>query len=488
MRSWPVLINSSPSQNRRLSILGGLLVFALFSQPTIGLALSEANLPSDGGAVQWQQLAQTKIAPLDGGLSADSELAPTNGEASSPALPAPMTKKAAQAESLRIKIAAQAVAKKTTPNGSSQSAAPAPKSDQPQLQPLAIRIGTHPGFVRLVFDWAKVTDYTLRKESNAIFINFTHNAQVDLTKVYAALPPTIGVFETGIELNTLVVAFTIPDGAKIRDSKFGHLIIVDVLAADRAVAKKIKTRLLPPMTVDPKVEIKPNLQPPPTPSQAQTGATPTAGTDQNPPKPLAAIPAEVYPSQPLGSYPAAVTPSLQTNDLATAEVQVFRLVNPGMTSLRFIFPSETGLAAFEKGDYLYVIFDRHAVFNLSALGKDAPPDWQTPQRLGPNPTADARRLSDGANGALASKPMAAINGRAENLPPGIPEAIALDSGSGIRLRIPSGWQVQVSKPLYPAPLGNSTKAPLPTPGVATGRQTYWAIDFVKTPCATVTCG
>ncbi|MDI9409235.1 MAG: hypothetical protein QM523_08325 [Candidatus Pacebacteria bacterium] len=437
----------------------------------------------------WLQLAQTKITPLDaaGSLEAPIESPIVAGQlppdVTSSALPAPLTKKAAQANKAEPEFKAKTNPNPPSKNTQAKPAKPA-KSDSGQNQNLAIRIGSHSGFVRLVFDWTTVTNYTLRKEANAVFINFSHNAQVDLDRVYAALPRSIGVFESGVELNNLVVAFTVPQGARIRDSKFGHLIIVDVMTPDNSVAQKIKTRLLPPMINDPKLEVRARVSPPP-PSPPPSPQTPPqsspAANDNSPPKPIAAVPAEVY-SKPLGSDSTIPNPVLQPLDSTDTEVTVFRLVTPDITSLRFVFPAETGLAAFERGEFLYVVFDRPARFNFSALGKDAPPNWMTPQRLGPDPTAEARRSTDLGTGSMAQRPDATAAAAAKSLAPGIPEAIALDSGSGIRLKIPKGWQVQISKPIYPSPTANgSGKTPAQTPGVAATANQYWAVDFVRTP-------
>ena len=66
------------------------------------------------------------------------------------------------------------------------------------------------------------------------------------------------------------------------------------------------------------------------------------------------------------------------------------------------------------------------------------------------------------------------------LAPGIPEILALDSGSGVRLRIPDGWQVQISQPISADSLGREGGlTPRPKPGVDSPKIQYWAVDFVK---------
>ena len=91
-------------------------------------------------------------------------------------------------------------------------------------------------------------------------------------------------------------------------------------------------------------------------------------------------------------------------------------------------------------------------------------------------------MSQYSDSNLAQKPDASPQDQGQVLPAGVPEALALDSGSGIRLRVPTGWQVQISKPLYPSPTGmGSAKTPSQTPGVAAAVNQYWAVDFVKAP-------
>ncbi|MCX8501310.1 MAG: hypothetical protein ORO03_06420, partial [Alphaproteobacteria bacterium] len=91
-------------------------------------------------------------------------------------------------------------------------------------------------------------------------------------------------------------------------------------------------------------------------------------------------------------------------------------------------------------------------------------------------------LAQGSNPQAPGSAGDGVFGAPRRPPAGMPEALALDSGSGIRLLVPAGWQVQVSQPLYDNPTGRGAgMTPNLSPGIPAQKIQYWAVDFVKKP-------
>ena len=295
------------------------------------------------------------------------------------------------------KDAKPAASKATSPAANPAASKPA----NPAAHSLAVRFGNHRDFVRVVFEWDGVTDYSLRRDTNVLFVNFNKNATVDLPAVYSGLPPAIGVFEAGVEDGNLVVAMSLPEKTQYRDSRIGHLVIVDLLVSPNSPPTRPRGRLIAPPTVEPKLAARTGPLPPLPPAartdgQANVPAAASANNSVKPP-PVAAQPGSLAAANPNAnssgtpSSPATPAPARPTvNEEATRTVAVFAVESANARSLRFGFPGETGVAAFQRGADLYVIFDRRAVFDLSSFGKSAEPNWRTPTRLEPNSSANLR--------------------------------------------------------------------------------------------------
>ncbi|MCX8501117.1 MAG: hypothetical protein ORO03_05430, partial [Alphaproteobacteria bacterium] len=390
-------------------------------------ALFDSAGASGSAALQPVLLAQTKIAPPEGVASSGDTGTPPAAAVTAPALPSGTgTGAASEAERPKGMVAhepppsvtskqlttraATAAKKPVAPQKLKPKAAPRPKTaalpapkkravvaakslpavaaaaaPASSLAPapthrVTVRFGNHADFVRVVFDWDGVTDYSLRRDDNSLLLSFNRNAVVDLPSVYAALPQAIGVFEAGEENGNLVVAFSIPNNARYRDSRIGHLVIIDLLVPPNSQPTRPRGRLLPPPTVEPKREARSTPLPAlPLAAKKESPAgakeSPAAvGTDARPPA-VVAEPA-ANPLLPAASSPLPTTPAT-LSEQPTVTVPVFAVESTNARSLRFAFPGESGLAAFQRGSDLYVIFDRRALFDFSALGKGGEASWQT---------------------------------------------------------------------------------------------------------------
>lgn len=122
---------------------------------------------------------------------------------------------------------------KPTPKAAPDTAAkPAPKGPQ-----LRVRVGRHPGYGRLVFDWPQKVGYSVTTEAGRSTIRFDKAATIDLNRLKRSLPPQVRDLEIEFAADSLAVTLIIPPSAKVRHFTSGPKVAVDVLHDGKAEAK-----------------------------------------------------------------------------------------------------------------------------------------------------------------------------------------------------------------------------------------------------------
>ena len=111
-----------------------------------------------------------------------------------------------------------------------RTGAPAQKmTRQPGNQGLQVRVGQHPGFTRLVFDWGEKVDYSLGRNGRSVSMRFDRPGAVDLQNLDKALPkPAFGSPNARSAGGDLVVDLLVPAGSFIRHFRDGGKIVLDV--------------------------------------------------------------------------------------------------------------------------------------------------------------------------------------------------------------------------------------------------------------------
>lgn len=97
------------------------------------------------------------------------------------------------------------------------------------MAPLRVRVGRHPGFTRLVFDWLDPVDYTVSRSGQNISMRFEQSAAIDTAALTAAFPGT-GITGVSSRLagRNLMFNLTIPGTSFIRHFRDGAKIVLDV--------------------------------------------------------------------------------------------------------------------------------------------------------------------------------------------------------------------------------------------------------------------
>ena len=214
---------------------------------------------------------------------------------------------------------AEAVANRPPPTVASSSTASGTAKTAPQPGVgLTVRIGEHPTYRRLVFDWPSETPYTVTEADGVARVAFGRSARIDTAALVARLPGEFSGLraESSAAGNTDVV-IPIPDGVRVRHFLSGTKIVVDLIQDPNArspAAKPPQAASSAPPEPAPKAAEAPAAPPPDAkPSQQEAPASASAKTELASKFGLAPSqkPDKASPPEPLAAGkapPAAATP------------------------------------------------------------------------------------------------------------------------------------------------------------------------------------
>lgn len=194
---------------------------------------------------------------------------------------------------------------------------------------VSVRSGEHDGYSRLVFDWPTATNYTLTgAQTTALRLSFNKAASLDVSGVDAGPWSNVRKLETTSAPSTpLTLEITVPQGGRLRDFRIGNRIILDIYNPPSGdVRTEKRADPVPPVAAK---------------TQIQTPAPKAA-----PPQPVTQPP----PSAPVQSPPQS--PPVQTSAVERRMTQEER---PHV--ITFSSTERMGVAAFERGGYLYFVAD-----------------------------------------------------------------------------------------------------------------------------------
>jgi len=146
---------------------------------------------------------------------------------------------------------------------------------------VAVRVGEHPGFSRLVFNWAGPVGVTLEQAAGQVTLHFDRAAELDLARYKADPPPGIPALSVTDEAPGIAVAITLADGFRARLLEVDGVVVVDVLQPGT------------PLDAPP---AKPGLKKPGQATAAKEGADKPAAEKPAAEKPAAAKPAAKKPA------------------------------------------------------------------------------------------------------------------------------------------------------------------------------------------------
>lgn len=100
---------------------------------------------------------------------------------------------------------------------------------------ITFRTGEHPEFDRLVFDAPKGTGYKVNRQGSEVTLSFSRPAKVSLSTKALPRAANFRIVSGGDAAENLVVRFTVPQSAVVKDFYSGASIVLDVQASPKAV-------------------------------------------------------------------------------------------------------------------------------------------------------------------------------------------------------------------------------------------------------------
>lgn len=217
-----------------------------------------------------------------------------------------------------------------------------------------VRAGLHDDYARLVFDWQNGVSYDVSVNDQGLRISFNQKAALGTVGLnlenIPALRSVRAVSGAGEDLVVQVNTATQGD-KRYRDFKVGHRVVVDVMGTGRPA----------PRVEQPKVEPEPDDTP-------ESKATASKQVKTASPEEMDAHPAEDVAEAPLAdsaadiAYSSAARVGGQIMDMAPK-------LQPHVITVSQT--KSVGLAAFRRGDNLWIVMDRPDI--------SVPPDLEGPQ-------------------------------------------------------------------------------------------------------------
>jgi hypothetical protein len=332
------------------------------------------------------------------------DLLPTSWTGAPPPLPADVLARIAAAREAKQK--AEEEAKLIKQRGIVEPGAPKPG--------LSVRVATHDGITRLVFDWNQPVLYSLVQQEGSATITFDRTASVALAPIRVDPPPYLQTITAQEHDGRLSIFMKLAPGVTVSDFREELGVVVDLkptqpVRPDMADASAPQTRLPPEPAAapapQPQVEahapqaILPataalapkDVAPKETPKAAEAApATPTREEERKPqaeakpaptPQQAEAPPPAPAPAMEAKAAPAEPAPVAQTAEAGNADalvpLEVIAREQADRTDVSFPWSGPTGAAVFVRADTLWVVFDQKAPLDLSRVGPNLT------KRLGP---------------------------------------------------------------------------------------------------------
>jgi len=257
----------------------------------------------------------------------------------------------------------------TRPDTASVPAVVTPAATAPELE---IRVGRHPTFYRLVFDWPTRTDYVLNGDQGNQILAFTSPARIDATGVTRRLPEGVTLRQSATDPLSVEIATNPPRA--LRHFRSGNKVVVDLMGVEGDPADSSASRAAAPPTTAARRTPSPSPAPtapaaPEVPSQTTVetpGVAEAAGGSPSSPvnDPIARGLAE-KPDIPIS--PDAVAPARESiGNLAVTVAQ-----DATKLTLGFPFNRPGGAAIWSRAGFLWMVFDVRANLDLDAVRQNA---------------------------------------------------------------------------------------------------------------------
>lgn len=296
------------------------------------------------------------------------DLMPSNWTAAPPPLPAEVL--------ARIKAKADAIAEAAAREKAARAAGVVdPVAPTPELR---VRVASHDGITRLVFDWNQPVLYSLIQKDGEATITFDRFAKVALAKIRVNPPPFLKTITSMDHDGRLSVFMKLTDNVTVTDFRedLGVVLdfkqqVVDVAPAGDAHKTLVAAdKSTPSKAAGGPEHITPHEAAPSDVAETAAGPEPVEGHAEKVTEAKAGE-AHTPVAEPERAVAHAVEPSLESAasvEAAPSEnLQVAASETSNRSELVFPWAAPTGAAVFARANELWVVFDRAANFDFSGV-------------------------------------------------------------------------------------------------------------------------
>jgi hypothetical protein len=228
-----------------------------------------------------------------------------------------------------------------------------------------VRIGSHQGYGRIVFDLPSRIDYSVTQEGQHVLVKFTGDVTIGEAR---GVPHNVVSINGGAAQAEFVVAA----GTILHSWRLGDMVVIDVLDHDAAgdPPAPLQTVASKPPTANPARNAPPTppSTPPPPPAEPPAPLPAPQRTEaarpQPEPVPVPAPPQpQVAPATAAPALPPQPTPDVSA--IATAEPSTS--IDPGLVVSA---DPQVGIAVFRRSNAALVVFDRPLTIDTAPLRDD----------------------------------------------------------------------------------------------------------------------
>ncbi|RCK48300.1 hypothetical protein TH25_14650 [Thalassospira profundimaris] len=359
-------------------------------QPAAEPAPSPSPSSSPSSSPSEQSATGANNAPTNPG--ANPRAAPSGSGAGTPGgnLPPPASKPSQPTPPSRPNGAPSTAPSSAQPSQSSSqpvSPAPSPANGTPtptgaattdasgqNVPALEIRVGRHPTFYRLVFDWPKNVNYTVSGPDGQSSIVFDSPAKIDDVATSRRLPRGVTLSQTGT--TPLSVQIATDPARSLRHFRSGTKVVVDIMgvngspqgdespSSSRQASSAANNAVSQPIT-------PPNAPP----AGASSGATP-AKPAENATNGTTSGPRKLGPPASRTAQQGASAANGDQEGQAPAVESIGKIVvgvtqDAAKLELTFPFGRPTGAAIWNRAGFLWLAFDTRAELDLSRVRREA---------------------------------------------------------------------------------------------------------------------
>ncbi|KAB7739092.1 hypothetical protein F2P47_13875 [Parvibaculum sedimenti] len=278
------------------------------------------------------------------------DLLPSSWAGKAPSLPADVLARIAAASAAKKKAAEDAKLVKDL--GIVDPGAPAPA--------LRVRVARHDGMTRLVFDWNQPVLYSVVQQEGAATVTFDRSAKVALAPIRVDPPPYLETISALERDGRLSIVMKLKPGVAVTDFREDLGVVLDL-------KPRAETEASEPVAEEPRVRADHEKSAAAVPAAQAHTPKRIVPTSEAPPAVEKHEAAETVKPEP--EVPIAAAAPDAAGQMAPLKVSASAV--DGRTDIIFPWTVPAGAAVFVRAGTLWVVFDRTAPLDLSALLRNA---------------------------------------------------------------------------------------------------------------------